>query len=721
MSLLSAKSRAEQAREYLGNGRLDLVESTIATGEKFLAGLADAETSAVRAEFAALRTELAAMPSELEQRMITAAKSKIRQARTYIADKNLYGVEGALETAAKHLAEVREQHRTAVAADIETVKAEYAAAALAERPPAPTPPPSAPLATEPTASPSTTAAPTTTPVKTPAMQLTSSIVTAATPASSDAALTDAEQAAAARARGHVGSARSLVDSGRDDGVEHHLEQAVALLGTLPSHVAAPMRAQVDSTRQALASVRAAEHARRATGEIGRQLSRADSDIEGGDCAGAEHVLAQLAERIETHEIKQGLSTQEHAAYRARISELRVKAATTLKANALDRALPVVTELERMVATDPFVGLSYRDMADRSHDLNYLRQRVLGALHRAPASDPDVQAVVQRVVAIEQAVNAAAARWGKTALDASVSNTWNVVQEAIDGWEQEPLDQDMKVFFEPAMPHTRTAMQRTRVLLEDPETRRLRAEHPADAGAQDPFEQAERVFQESTAKLATAYTNVLAAAERIPTPLNRVLLERPSLIALGAEALFVGTPFQAVITARARKLDERWKAEVAAIMMTRQELYDELAAEAELQWPRLRETIDTVALANALPGDLVRIDRVYNRCGWDYGSRAYDFATRIEGVLIGGSYAPHVTQALEHAWYEQKLDVNDRIPWDVIAVFEGPDTIGTRTTVTLRDKSSGAKLGELEEWQPTPCVRVRIIGLHAGPVVVAQRP
>ena len=72
-------------------------------------------------------------------------------------------------------------------------------------------------------------------------------------------------------------------------------------------------------------------------------------------------------------------------------------------------------------------------------------------------------------------------------------------------------------------------------------------------------------------------------------------------------------------------------------------------------------------------------------------------------------------------FGQKLDVNDRIPWDVIAVVEGPDKIGIRTRVTLKDRSSGATLGELEEWPPIDCVRVRIIGLHAGPVVVAQQP
>jgi hypothetical protein len=56
-------------------------------------------------------------------------------------------------------------------------------------------------------------------------------------------------------------------------------------------------------------------------------------------------------------------------------------------------------------------------------------------------------------------------------------------------------------------------------------------------------------------------------------------------------------------------------------------------------------------------------------------------------------------------------------WDVIGEVVGVDKIGVRTTVTLRDASSGAKLGEIEEWPPIDCVRIRIVALRAGPVAV----
>ena len=94
--------------------------------------------------------------------------------------------------------------------------------------------------------------------------------------------------------------------------------------------------------------------------------------------------------------------------------------------------------------------------------------------------------------------------------------------------------------------------------------------------------------------------------------------------------------------------------------------------------------------------------------------------QLGGAVIGGVYEPHVLAALEHAWYQLKLSVGDRIVWDVIGIVEGPDKIGVRTTVTLRDKSSGAKLGEIEEWPPIDCVRIRIVALRAGPVAVTPQ-
>jgi hypothetical protein len=359
--------------------------------------------------------------------------------------------------------------------------------------------------------------------------------------------------------------------------------------------------------------------------------------------------------------------------------------------------------------------------DKAQNFAILRARAFGSLRHVPDGDPEVRALVARIIAVDRVVETAAARWGKAALDEQVSNSWETVEDAIAGWHDETIESDdPTALHAPTLSRTRTAIQRTRIFLEDPESRRIRAAHPDDAVVQAPYRNAEHVFAEASAKLAAAFSRVLDVAEAMEPPLNQFLLRAPSQLAYGAAAVFEGSPYQASIVARAQALDVRWKAAVAAVMKGRQDLYDKLSGEAELHWPRLRETFDVVGFDRyVVPGMLVRLDRIYNRSGWDYGSRELDFAARVDGVLIAGTYTPHVRKALEYAWYELKLDVNDRVPWDLIAVVEGDGKIGVRTQVTLRDRSSGAKLGELEEWPLADCVRIRIIGLHAGPVSVAQ--
>jgi hypothetical protein len=116
MSILAAKSRVTQAREHLGNDRLDVVESTLAAAEKYLAGLPPEETAPITAEIAALRTELANRPSEAETRQLSAAKGKLRQARSQIAEKSTYGTPDTIAKAEEFLMALRFEHRAADAA-----------------------------------------------------------------------------------------------------------------------------------------------------------------------------------------------------------------------------------------------------------------------------------------------------------------------------------------------------------------------------------------------------------------------------------------------------------------------------------------------------------------------------------------------------------------------------------------------------------------------------
>ncbi len=717
MSISAAKSRVNQVKEYFESGRLGYIEDTIAAGEKFLDGLPDGETAPIRAELAALRAQLAAMPTDEETRNLSAARGKIRQARSQIADSYYVGWEGTIEVAREHLNKVREIHRGPVAEELAEMEAEAAARRAKEAPkPAPAPAPAA--VPVPVAAPAAVPVPVVA-VPAPVPLAAASAPVAAAPAVDPNALTDDDRMTLSRARSKLVGARSAVESRRTENLEPILEEVAAMLAPLPAQATAAMRAEIIELRNEGAAVDAAERNRRARSELDRHLRSATGDIETLAFSRSSSSLDHVASRLGDADILAGLSSDEVADYRNRVAEGRVAVAAGLKADALDRANPILAEVEALVATDPIAGLPQHEAYKVLSKIDSLRIRTLDKLRPIPEGDNDVAAIMARLTRVQQEVDKASAAWGKAELDSQVANTWSAIAADVAGWDAEQPTADVSHLYEPELPKTRLAIQRIRYLLADPETQRIRAEHQNDPAIDGPYQEAERVLASAAARLNAEYMRILAAAEQLETPLNRFILDRPALLAYGAESALGGTIFAEAAAARARRLDEKWKTEVAAIMAARQELFDKLAAEAEVAWPAIRDATGAVEFdpSTVQPGTVIRLDDVYNRAGWDYGSRAYSFAACVNGTVIGGWYEAEVIAALEHAWYEQKLDVSDRFRWDLVGVVEGPAKIGERTTVTLRDARSGLEIGKIEEWPAIDCLKIRIIALHAGPVAV----
>ncbi len=150
-------------------------------------------------------------------------------------------------------------------------------------------------------------------------------------------------------------------------------------------------------------------------------------------------------------------------------------------------------------------------------------------------------------------------------------------------------------------------------------------------------------------------------------------------------------------------------------------HDAHVRDADAAWPTIMARTDVQPKLDptrlAARGKTVLLAGAINRAGWELAGRDYDFAVRGGSVPLAGVFAPHVRDALVKAWTEDRLDVSDRIPWDVIAVVDGPDTIGERTLITLEDNDTRLEIGILEEWRKIPCIRLEIIALHAGPVAV----
>lgn len=127
MSLSAANSRVRQAKMQLEENRLDDVEATLDAAVGFLKELSDAEKAPVLAEITAIRVALATMLRPADERQLSAAKGKIRQARSQIEQRYAAAdIEVTLGGAEQFLAAVAEMHaahKAPILAEIAAIRA----------------------------------------------------------------------------------------------------------------------------------------------------------------------------------------------------------------------------------------------------------------------------------------------------------------------------------------------------------------------------------------------------------------------------------------------------------------------------------------------------------------------------------------------------------------------------------------------------------------------
>jgi hypothetical protein len=672
MSVSAVKSRLVQVKSFIESRRMGEIESTLKAAEGFLAGLTEDERAPLVAEIAALRAHVATMLTSDDERKISAAKGKLRQARSQLESDPTADVSALLGVAAGYFAGVPDHHTVEIRAEIAALRPQPKAAAAA------------PVA----APPRTTG------------------------------VSDDDAAKLSRARSRIVEARNQIGSGRLDAVAPTLELALEFLAGLSEATRAPVLADVEAVRTELAAAMRADQIRIVTTRFERYLRNAASNIESQPAAAATG-LDQARELLASDDATGTLSATELEDLRARIADVGTRLAQRNRAEALERAAPAMRELEERVASDPFAGIDSREARLVWSRLAELQHRVVSWLRDLPPDDAEAAAFRTRLVATDAAIDRASAVWGKAQLEAEVEGGWAAIAAAIAGWEDETATGEPLA--DPELPKTRAAIQRIRYLLDDPQTKQIRAEHGSDPKLEATFREAKFVFQAAADKLAAAYQDVLDAAEQRPAPMRRLELDRPLLLTFAAESALEGTRHRETVVSRARALGARWKAEVAELMQARRQIYDRLTDEAAARWPEIvarlgaRDGFDP--MDEAWRGKAVVLSGIYNRAGWDFSPRDYPLSFRLDGVPLAGRYEPHVIAALEHAWFELKLDVSDRIAWDVVAIVEGPGQIAERTTVILRDRKTNLEVGKLEEYRPISCVELRVIALHVGPVAV----
>jgi hypothetical protein len=298
----------------------------------------------------------------------------------------------------------------------------------------------------------------------------------------------------------------------------------------------------------------------------------------------------------------------------------------------------------------------------------------------------------------------------------------MIRDNVKGWEQESPNPNVQPLDDPNMPQTRLAIRRVHYYLhEDTTVQKTRDENPSDSVIVAVDREAEQLLEAAGSKMVSAFNHIMDVAERMETPISdKWVRQKAGFLITSASGTFEGTKFHDPTVTRIRALDERWKAELAAVIKGREDLCEKLSLSAVQKWPAIVAAIPTGSgfdPSSANPGDKVLLSGVYNRAGWDFDGNQYGFSMRYNGVPLGGLYESYILKALEYAWYELKLNVDDHKEWDLVGVVLGPGKIKERTQRTIK---RGLETETIEEWPPVDCVRLRIIALRAGPVVVGPQ-
>jgi hypothetical protein len=711
MSLSAAKSRVNLARENLESGRTDGIESILESAEASLDGLPDEEAAPVRAQIAAIRTELTGRASPEAELAIRGARYKLTQVENWVgmgypADE----IELGLRAAVEYLMDVPDVHKAQVLADIAAFRARHAGA---------------PATGPDDASTAATRAP-----------------EHAGSAAGTHHPTDDELSLIRRAKTSMMWARENQD-------EDKLREAEGLLADVGDVHRAPLLAEIDAIRRQLVEAADAEELRRVTQFIEVRLAGAEE----GDAGSLAYCFGRLA----SVEVRKVLPTAVLERFQARLDAAFDNRRAALRATALGRADPLLRTLEGYLRPDLLSGLSEGEVDGVVRECRSLTSRVLdelraaghlvdadvwseardevaGAERRAvnarlvvAADDAAFRAVRARLAVVDDAVTAAVVAWRKTRLDAEVANRWRTIQAEFEGWREESLPAGRRPLEPADLPLTHLAIVRTGSMLREPDTIEIRRGNAGDPAIEATYQDAEQVLRAAHRKLDAAFGQVLDEAERMTPPLDELDLDGVATDHRSAtdrligelERSLAGSSYLEPAVARVRRLNERWQTEIATAIRARREQYDRLAAEAAARWPEIVANSGATARFDPTDpdaiGTVVLLRQVYNRAGWDFDG--CDFATRWDGTPVSGQYADHVRRALDHAHYGLKLDVSDRIGWDVVGVVEGPGRIGARTSRTLRDAHTNFEIGTVEEWPPVDCTRLRIIALHAGPVAV----
>jgi len=674
-SASAAKSRVMMANEMLQSERFDDAETNLAQAEKFLDGLPEDEKAPVLKSIAEVRAKIEPAKKAIKARNLKNQIDRDLKQAEESASRNPEAGENAFKTISTRL-DSAEVTGLLEAADIATFKSRIAAARKG---------------------------------------------------AAEGVKKEAVAGSVHAASSRMMDAKSALEAGRLLNVEATLQDAEKYLEGLSESERAPIVKGIAEVRAGMGPARKAEEAKEIENRLERDLGAADSNI-AAHPEFAEDRISAVKRLLADKETIDTLGATKIAAYQGRLDAVMKKLTESQKKWAVQRAESRLKELEEQLASDPFAGIGDMEAYTVSRKMEGNYRIVKGAIEDFSKDDPEVRAIEARLAVARKKIDDASNSWSTAQVEARLVEGWKFALSNSKGWEDEKPRADQKPSERWVMIGTATVLQNVLYWLNDEQIKKVRASNPDNAVIKATFAEAERTRDAAAVKLNASFEEAMAEAEKMPTPRGgtRFDFAIASSMAVGAEQWFKGTKYQAPNVARAKALEAKWEKELEALRKAAAALRAKFSAEADAAWPAIVKKLGpkekfAANELNASKGDTILIKRIYNRSGWDFDGGQYEFAARIDGVAVAGSFSPYVEEAIQAMWTKMSAPpLSDREEWDLIAVVEGPATIRRRVITELVAADTREVIGKLDGFKDEQGVQIRIIGLHAGPVAAGAK-
>ncbi|HEX4382973.1 MAG TPA: hypothetical protein VH083_08490 [Myxococcales bacterium] len=483
-----------------------------------------------------------------------------------------------------------------------------------------------------------------------------------------------------------------------------------------------LQARVDSLQAKLKGNNASAAAKQFTERIERNL-RAASENAGNDPRFARTRLDEAATLLASDEAKQKLDAATISRLQGSLAEGEAKLGGSNKQDALSRAAPLMKSLEERLASDPYKDAAPGTAYKVSADLESLQVRVTSQLEKLPAGDADRRSYEDRLAAARKKIETYDTALSTGNTEAALANRWKFTTQGFEGWRNESAAPSGRAFEKPALGKTEQAVRGVQFFLAEKETVDARSKAAALPKAAAVIAEADKTLADAQAKLDAAFNQWMDAAEKQPRPQgsNRFDIGSAADMARWANDRLAGSAYQTADVARAKKLDQRWQDELAAIKQQHEAALKQMTADANAAWPKMAAAANAKegfhpSDAASQKGKTFRFAHVRNRSGWDFDGR-YDIVIWVDGQPVAGTYAPKIKQAFSDAARKIGDSVDDHIDWEVIAVIDGKGVANRRYTTEVKDDRMNV-LGKIEGTHQVDCVLMRVIAVHAGPVAVS---